>query len=410
MVLLFAFGPYLTNSGIRLIHIVYIFLPLLLINIKELESYKIISSLLTLFIILVLWFIFVTILFDFENITVIIANLDNFLLPIALIVFFVTNSKRLSIESIELLIVNLAKVFLIILAINSVLIFLHLYVDISWVFEPFLRTGGRLGNENVWIRSARMERFIGIFSTPFESGIVNSLGLLVWGYLYKSQKELSKKYWVFLGIIVLGGLIALSKAFFLGIIILLIFITSKKIIKNIININIIFILFFIITIGSYVFDIWLGFDSLKKYLIFDDYNAFYEIYLGGRYNPGATAMTSIKKITSDVLITGYGLSYDGIVDSAYLQILAFGGIIGLLIFLLILLKLFYYGFSSRNFSNEGRFIYFSVIFIFIASFGAPVLTKNKFSEIYLLFIYLMIYKNLLINKNNKYWNKVLSSV
>lgn len=400
LLVIFTFGIYISSVGIRMEHLLIypLFFMSIFIHLKRKTTINKVPPLfyiLFLWINLLLWFFFVTIiqLSEYNNFISILATADNFLMPIS-VIFIVTafspyrNDGRIS-KTIE----KISFVVLVILTLNTLFILFHLFWDISFVFNLFLPKVSEGINSTVWSRSLGMGRYIGIFSTPFESGIVYSVGFLAWIYLFHKGSNKGFIFNIMLIGVILGGILSVSKAFILATPLFIFYFLSQnklKLINKILNIKAIIILILFSVILPVILKKWNGLEYFLRLFSIKDVDVI-QLYTAGRFGVEETGVLSIIRfILENAPLQGFGMGNRTTVDMAYLEILWIGGVIGLLLYFGVLLVILLSTYKYVKINEEASFLNILNIYVVFVSFGAPVLTKNKFSVIYWTYLTLIM--------------------
>ncbi|MDZ7771617.1 MAG: hypothetical protein U5K31_02585 [Balneolaceae bacterium] len=114
---------------------------------------------------------------------------------------------------------TVVKTFLVCLGANMVVTLAQVLLnpDLYGVLEYFRAAGGDPEQKTVAAKAIAMGRYIGIYNQPLEAGGNYSLGLLGWAWLENNQRNFkSVGRWVLLGMMVVGGLLSVSKVFIFG--------------------------------------------------------------------------------------------------------------------------------------------------------------------------------------------------
>lgn len=143
-----------------------------------------------------------------------VAGVDNVLLPLACIVVFSFWTTLVDSDSLLRLV---GWVLAWAMAVNAALSILTTYVGLSAVpgLGRFWDSGG--SDESVAVLAEQMGRFSGIFNQPAEAGVAYSLAALGILYLVRTDRRRPRwVLWVLLALVVIGGLLTLSKVFAVG--------------------------------------------------------------------------------------------------------------------------------------------------------------------------------------------------
>ncbi|MDC3171595.1 hypothetical protein OA856_01000 [Pelagibacteraceae bacterium] len=247
-------------------------------------------------------------------------------------------------------------------------------------------------------RSYLNSRITGIFQQPMEVGCVYMLGVLL--FLYKCEFNyifILKKFYILI-LLLLGGILSVSKTFYLGITITsLIFIFNyRNLFLNFIIIFFLFYLFFSFVNVNYLSLDWSG---MKNYLIIFEMIKSFEInkvltaLSGGRFGSTESAQTLMfNQILNNSFFVGFGLgsfaANEVPVDSGYMHIFYLCGFIGLISMVFVLLYTFVIFFKMYlyNKTNENLFMLLFLIYIIFVNTGAPIFILNRTSTVIWVFL------------------------
>jgi len=384
-----AFGPYvLLGAGVKLDNLV-IYPAGLLLVLLTLASGRIRYNpmLGTLFLIWGTAFLFLAsrtfLSLPALDFTSVIAELKNFTQPWAIMAVFLL-LPVFDREGTERVIKRTCQLLVLLLALNTLWIFVGFAADVSAINRWFWREYA----DQVSVASLAMQngRYSGIFNQPFEAGIAYSLGIVAWLYL------LDRNAWrpgfrtlALLLLLVIGGLLTVSKVFlFLGLPLLALgVLSSKRIWRRLLFAG---LLFAPITYFSfrYLTETWGGADYLLRF--FDESarrDGWLSLLTAGRFGGTSSQQSSyFARIYDSHPLIGEGLGSQKIYDSAFFHFFSAGGSIGLVFYFLLLLffiwKLFDF-YQHAGLSSEFKLLLGVVLVIFVGSFGAPVLTINRSS-------------------------------
>ena len=403
LVIISAFGIYVTSFGVRVEHLVVYLLFGISILFSVLNTkLNLPSTIRVSFYLFAVFIIYSGLLWLMKSgaptSVYVLGQIDRFILPIAVIIaisYFYRGYTELELKKV---LKASCEVLLVLATISGLLVFVHLITNDGSFLQPFKPPGETLRG-TVVSPSLSMGRYTGIFSLPFESGLVYSLSLFSFAYLYICRKVKIRHY-VMSVIIVFAALLAVSKAFILGLVLFLLFIMLLAGFKNLYKIPIIVGLFGIT--GVYVFDNiyseWDGLSYLMRLMPSGNHNDMLSLYTAGRFTTdGSGTIESRYEMIITALPFGFGFSDVGIVDNAYLEVLLIGGIVGFL-FLTIFFA-YYLRMGIKNFASaEGKFLVLIIFYSIIASLGAPAITNNRYSVI---FFTIFVLIGLIINAKKK---------
>jgi hypothetical protein len=212
-------------------------------------------------------------------------------------------------------------------------------------------------NSDLAERTLRNFRFIGVFGSPFEAGVI--CFMLLWF----GKKKINI---ILLILIFLSGILTLSKAFLLGIPFLLFrydLISFK--LRNIVIFSCIFSIIFFI--GLNVTEYWLGFGRLTKLLTLDSgNNSLVDLLFAGRYGSEDSTVSSRLNLFNFIVPNGFVTS-DYPLDSLIIYCQHVFGIYGIPL----LISIYY---SFYKFNKKLCF------YLVLASLGSPLIFKNYISQ------------------------------
>ncbi len=391
LLLIGAFGPYLFPSlGIRLDQFLVYIVFLYLLFSGELKLPKDSTTLAIFFL------LFVIFLFPFINSinpinvisnSLLIAQIENYIQPIVLFITFYSllPSKQ---DEIERIFKNGLELILWMLVFNTML---SMYIFLNPETSVIKLFGGSKILESLNPIAAELTlaelnlttgKFSGVFNQTFLVGFIYSLGLLIWGYLYKNKKEHNLKKIFFMIIILLGGIMSFSKVFIvIGIPMFLIFLGIKRSL-------VLFISLFFLLIAFLIYD-----NSILE--IINDYKAIpyftrlivgitsgniLDTFTSSRLDLSSPIFQDIVSILSTNPLFGLGYGSIETSDLSFYEIVSLGGFMGLLAYLLLMLVLLAPIYNLLTLRDK----YFYALFIFltfIASLGGPIFTANRVSII-----------------------------
>ena len=206
----------------------------------------------------------------------ILADIENYLQPIILIIlasYFVINIKKISLDE-QITIVS--KIFTIFISLNAIFSIFLLYVGPN---EYLYLIGGLPDDEgyNVAERALYAHRSGGVFSQPIDAGIAYSIGMIVWLYLFDKNKISIKErpvYVVQFLLMIVGGFVSGSKVAYIlgwGLSLIYIFFLSNIYLKLLGRVKIFFIILIYIVIQFWdgVGNLWRNYYYFIYYKIFE---------------------------------------------------------------------------------------------------------------------------------------------
>jgi hypothetical protein len=328
----------------------------------------------------------------------IIGQMDRFILPVATITALSYFYRHYREKDYRILLNKTCEVLIIFSAGAAMLALIHMITNDGSFLQPFLPQGDAIRGTTA-SRSLAMGRYTGIFASPFDSGIVYSISLFSFFYLYINANA-NRYHYVMVIIIIFGALIAVSKAFMLGMILFFIAMIVVNGIKKMYEVPVFIVA--IGVVGLFVFDEifsnWDGLRYLMRLIPSGGTDDILRLYTANRFTAdGEGTIVSRWDIVISAMPFGLGFSELGVVDNAYLEVALIAGILGLMFLLGFFTYYLWQGLKNYHLP-EGKFLVLIIGYSFIASFGAPVITKNRYSVI---FFTLFVLINFVINEQNK---------
>lgn len=232
-------------------------------------------------------------------------------------------------------------------------------------------------------RALAMGRFTGIFSTPFEAGIVYSLSCFAFVFLIRTNRS-SILYTVLTLLAVVGAFLAVSKAILVSLplaIIALLF--SRTGLRGFVQLMPVAGAVAVVALaGLITLDEWQGRNRVSRWFQVDSQADVLRLYSGGRFRADGdgTIQVALHRVDQG-LPFGYGYGDFGIVDNAYFEAAMMGGVFGIVTLAVVLLHQLLFGLKCSR-MPEGGLIVLLFAFAILASLGAPTITKNRFSVMF----------------------------
>lgn len=336
----------------------------------------------------------------------IIADLESFIMIIA-IVYVVSNLINYfdtnQLDKVKYKIINF---YIILLCIHTLfMLFVTVKSEIpDFILNYYWQTTEMDLINTVAGRSYLNARFTGIFQQPMEVGCAYMIGLLL--FVYKCNYDvitLFKKFHIII-LLFIGGLLALSKTFYLGVFFftLLWLIKFKNITIFLIILIIIFYLGFIILT---FYDPILNWNGINNILIIYEMVKTFEFdkiinaFSGGRFGSVESAQTLMfNQVRENSPVFGHGLgsfaANEVPIDSGYIHMFYLCGLIGLYSFIIALvIGMFFVIRDYYNIRiNEYLLLLTFVIYIVIVNIGAPIFILNRVSlTLFLFLVFFIIY-------------------
>jgi hypothetical protein len=395
-IILSSIGPYI-GYGLRLEHVfIYgtiLFLPLI--------SNSPINKKLFLLLIPLLFSFSITFFFDlFTDSNArrgnLFSSIDNLIEPVLLIFISSLCLTRNFQETQFKKLLNLIKNISLLAAFISIL---TIFFDLKWMLKYYISDiDSDLG---LWNQVYSLGRYIGLFTQPIEAGIFFSMALFVLVYMYKVRYIGKSSFYLSSIIILVGGMISLSKNFYLIAIVCAILLygqlsywkPSRYI--TLILISSLFIFIFIFSIDL----------TYTNYM-----NSLIEIYqrdgltaalTAGRF--GGDNMTKVEIMFNEFwhkgFFTGFGISSSSVLDNGFLEYAYQGGIFSLIGYIFFIINGFVISYINRK-DLTSKFLNIIFVYVLIASVGGPVITSNRSNIIVLILICsLVVFKDNKLLKN-----------
>lgn len=312
----------------------------------------------------------------------VVASVDNLLLPLALIVSLLLVWRRPTPPIPGQGMLGAVLVVLLLgLSLNTMVALAQAVgVSPSWgdVFLP-----QPSGGSTVASRAAAMGRYSGIFNQPVEAGLAYSLGVLALIHLV-SRHQLRWLGASVVGVlIVIGGLLPVSKVFVLGglplAVLYLIWETGAAGIRTSVRVVVVAGASVAVALLIWVVhgDQWRGAGRLGRLVVADsEHGDLLRFYTAGRFGVEGHVLSDGGSVLSSSPVLGFGLGHGLVVDNAYLEMLALAGVIGLIIYSGVLIALLML-IVSRWRGSVGRFLVVVLLLIVGGGMGSPVLTMNR---------------------------------
>jgi hypothetical protein len=276
---------------------------------------------------------------------------------------------------------------------------LTIFFDLKWMLKYYISDiDSDLG---LWNQVYSLGRYIGLFTQPIEAGIFFSMALFVLVYMYKVRYIGKSSFYLSSIIILVGGMISLSKNFYLIAIVCAILLygqlsywkPSRYI--TLILISSLFIFIFIFSIDL----------TYTNYM-----NSLIEIYqrdgltaalTAGRF--GGDNMTKVEIMFNEFwhkgFFTGFGISSSSVLDNGFLEYAYQGGIFSLIGYIFFIINGFVISYINRK-DLTSKFLNIIFVYVLIASVGGPVITSNRSNIIVLILICsLVVFKDNKLLKN-----------
>lgn len=210
-------------------------------------------------------------------------------------------------------------------------------------------------------------RYPGTFGQIFEAGTAYFLALL--SSLVLRKFYFSRVLWAVSSLfLVLGGFLTGSKIFILGSAVLILYYTSKF---SKLFFPFLLMLSTILTmVAVYGDSLPWQFSRLINNVTFEN---IFNVYTSARFAEGSAIVSGMKNIFEQSPIVGMGFGYLSTSDFSLYEVLAVSGTIGVIIYILTILLMYFDSSSTKDVMRTLMII----IFIFTISIAAPAVTANK---------------------------------
>lgn len=385
-ILISAFGPYILHSvGLRLDHVVVYpmaAIGLVLLSLERGRRFPVhMWALLTLWVLTIMWMVAVSVAFgEAPNLWAVIAALETQVQPLAVIVILLVLLARLTRDQRHALLEAALTWVLLLLCANAVLAILDTYLDVDSLLSHFIRVAA--SGSSISSLAASMGRYSGVFGQPFEAGVAYTVGLFAWVYLVivKGARSIVLRSAVVL--IVIGGILTVSKVFVLGgLPLALVYglweaarVSPGRVGR--------LLLWGAVPIGALTsLTGWTGMGFLLR--LFDigrmrEAGLMYA-YSAGRYGvSGSSAQGLYERTLQNAPLHGFGLGSYTPLDSGWMEYLYQGGLVALLLYLGVILILCWSAAHGAAVGlAAGRLQVALCALIIGANFGAGALTANR---------------------------------
>ena len=406
--LISSMGPYvLPNAGIRVDHLALYGITFFFIINNGVDFFngkkpKHIYVFIAIFLVLISIYLFRTAFSGFNPmIFKVLADLDNYVQPVLLILVTSFVLRKLSIEEIYEVLTSIFKTVMILISINAFLALTCIFFG-PWYMVYFNTAGaveeGAMTTNDLAILGGR---YTGIFNMPVEAGIAYGQVLLLSVLMYTLNTKMkvvvfSKKF-IFIGLsfVILGGILSVSKVFFplAALIAFFIFAIYFRNRLRTIFLNL-FLVAFVITIAMTLFlSQWEGADYFLRLIFIAEDIDLISLYTSDRFGGAGTTNSLIQGLFNNPdLIFGYGLGSIQTPDNAYLEVLYFGGFPGILVYAFIYTSFFFFAIKYYRVNKVlCTYLIAFTFFILLAAIGIPIFGVNR-SNFFLLIPFITVFQ------------------
>jgi hypothetical protein len=253
-----------------------------------------------------------------------------------------------------------------------------MFIQIPMLRFFWTASRSELAVDSVAVRAAQLGRLSGIFNQPLESGMAYSLGAFLLVYWVHHERRFSLASILIGALVLVGGLLSVSKVFFAGGLpgaaLLLLWLERHRLHRALAwGAGAL-----AATVGVISYSNWQGASRLASHFRPDaNGQTWLEHSTAGRLGRGGTLRPVLEQVLESSPLLGFGpAGVTSAYDSAYIEMLAIGGLVGLGLFLFVLTCL---GVSAARLpSGPMKALAVAlVMFIIVAGLGAPTLTMNR---------------------------------
>jgi hypothetical protein len=311
----------------------------------------------------------------------VLAGLDSFLMPIAALTVAhgwscsVRPRTGTVLESVALWIVLCVSA-------NTCVSLYGTFGDITPVAQLFWSTTDPM--DAVAARAAEMGRQTGLFNQPFEAGLAYSLGLFSLSYLRASCRLSGWSGSIMLGLILVGGLLTVSKVFLLVGLPIAIFshFMGEASGRTSFKTRLVTALCLLVALVSLAAAVPPeASDRLRQLVSFQTSEDPVALYSAGRFGEGGSMKLVYSLVIENSPALGFGLrGIDGVAyDNAWIEMLVMAGLIGAALYSLVLVIMVLGVVRRRTImSASARMLSGSLLGLLVfAGLGGPALTANR---------------------------------
>lgn len=278
-----------------------------------------------------------------------------------------------------------SRIVAVAMAASGLLAITSIRFDLSEYLRPFWTTDAA-GAFSVAANAAALGRYGGIFNQPAEAGALYSIAGLAAVYVWRDQLP---KLAVIASLIVIGGLISVSKIFILGgLPLILVYWMSTQRRGRKVGLVLGLVLLAVGIVQSGVFSGWRGTNYLARLL--DPQGGAIGFYTAGRFESGSTVSQVIAEVLKVSPVVGVGAGgWNVAYDSALVESLVVAGVIGMAMYAITLIAVFLIARKIVD-AHLRRFAYLFAILLVGAAAGFSPLTGNRVAAVAWLFIALLL--------------------
>ncbi len=322
----------------------------------------------------------------------VLSYFEGYFQPLAVAIVIGTFLRVQKVDEAVHILVLVSRVYVALLCINTLISFLSIFKNMVPLLQYFVGITD-INNPNVWLQSNLGGRLTGIFSEPFGSGISYSLGAFLWLYLRKEKRTIGFIEYGMLLLLFIGGLLSISKAFIIGgIPLFLLYAALQGRLKIFLRFRFLLLLFGCVGVAILVLDKWIGLSFLVGLLNGSSVNLLSTI-TGTRFSSGGSSvMGYFADVWDRSPIAGFGFGSILVLDNAYLQYFAQGGVIALALYASLLYVLGSVGYQEMKRGwDEGRLMLIMASYVVLVGTGGPIITARRYEIVFWTVIMLMFF-------------------
>jgi hypothetical protein len=317
----------------------------------------------------------------------VISHLENIVQPLAIMLLVVAACQKYPQNVGRNLLDKVSLAIIVFLTCNTAIAVASMFIDLAGVIDPFYPSSTTTSDSS-WHANQSMGRYTGIFNMPFVSGVSYSLGVLLWAYRVRMSRQLRVLDLVFLGALVLGGLLCVSKVFILGgLLVFVVYLRPLKVItrrpKNVVLVGAAACAIVLVGVPQLdALDDTQTFDRVARYFEVDqNTDNFLATYTANRLVPGRSLVLPLfAEAWHEAPLTGFGLAASTLLDNGYLEAFYQGGFVALVAYLWGLGIILWQGIRLwERRVEEGRLLVAIGVLLVGANLGAPATSANRFS-------------------------------
>jgi hypothetical protein len=307
----------------------------------------------------------------------VVGGLDNLALPVAVLIIVWTIVRP---GDAEAMLKKVGKLVAWLAAINGVLAIIGTRTDISSSLRRFWAPEDPNVVSVVAERAAELGRFSGIFNQPAEAGVMYGVGALLTIYTYKERRGV---LFLLLTLILIGGLVSVSKTFILvGLPVTIFYLWRSSAVSARVGTLYTVPLIVLGLAQAGIFKDWIGVEYLTRLISPPQNQSLIEFYTSGRFGNANSDLNSVSdEIFSLSPFTGMGPGgWKVAYDSGITEVLVVAGLVGFVFHVLVFCGLL--TIRRRTLDKERRLLALCLcVFLSGADFGLPALTANRVATV-----------------------------